>query len=117
MVDFALVAPCVFTMLLGIIEYGHYAWVRSALRYAIEEAGRYAMAHKTESSTELTSFVNARSPMVGGVLPTVLVTSTTVSGQKFVTIEGSIQFQLVIPFVPNDTLLISSRTRVPLAST
>ena len=54
-IEFAILAPVLFTILLGIIEMGRMFYVRQALEYATEEAARYYMLNPTTASSNVTS--------------------------------------------------------------
>lgn len=54
--EFALIAPIFFLLLLGIMELGRMFWMQVTLRQAVEQTARYAMAEYTrESFTQATS--------------------------------------------------------------
>jgi len=46
-VEFALVAPLLFLLLFGIIEFGRAWWTKNSLQYAVERATRYAVVCAT----------------------------------------------------------------------
>jgi len=69
--EFAILAPVLFAILLGIIEMGRMFYVRQALEYATEEAARYYMLNPTTDSENVrTALKNA---MAGGMGPSVTV--------------------------------------------
>ena len=45
-VEFAIIAPVLLMLLLGIIEAGHSLWTQNALNYAVEQAARCASIDK-----------------------------------------------------------------------
>ena len=51
MVEFALVAPIFFLMLLGVMEMGRLLWFNHELTNGTREAARYAMVHGSRAST------------------------------------------------------------------
>ncbi len=63
--EFALLAPVLFTLLLGIVEMGRMFYLRQALEYATEEAARYYMLNPTAASTAVTTFLQGK--MAGGL--------------------------------------------------
>jgi Flp pilus assembly protein TadG len=68
-VEFAILAPVLFTILLGIIEMGRMFYVRQALEYATEQAARYYMLNP--AATDVTT--QLRNAMAGGMGPSVAV--------------------------------------------
>jgi Flp pilus assembly protein TadG len=63
--EFAILGPVLFSVLLGIIEMGRMFYVRQALEYATEEAARYYMLHPTTASTNVTTYL--QTTMAGGM--------------------------------------------------
>lgn len=72
--EFAILAPLLFTLLLGIFEMGRMFYVRQALEYATEEAARYYMLNPTTASSNVTTTL--RNAMAGGMGPDVSVAYT-----------------------------------------
>jgi len=54
-VEFALVAPMLILLLLGVLEFGRLMWVNSNLQFAAEQATRYAIAHTSASPDDITA--------------------------------------------------------------
>jgi Flp pilus assembly protein TadG len=63
--EFALLAPLMFSMLLGLVEIGRMFYVRQALEYATEEAARYYMLNPTAASSAVTTYLQGK--MAGGM--------------------------------------------------
>src|SRR5206468_11546086 len=59
-VEFALLLPVVAAFMLGILELGRMFYHRSTLEHAVEETGRYAMAHAEAGQSELTRVLQER---------------------------------------------------------
>ena len=51
LVEFALVAPVFFLMLLGVMEMGRILWLNHELANGTREAARYAMVHGSKADT------------------------------------------------------------------
>jgi len=69
--EFAILAPVLFTILFGFIEMGRMFYVRQSLEYATEEAARYYMLNPTTDSSNVTTAL--RNAMAGGMGPSVSV--------------------------------------------
>jgi|SRR3954454_6767291 Flp pilus assembly protein TadG len=70
--EFAILAPVLFTILFGFIEMGRMFYIRQSLEYATEEAARFYMLNPTtDTDTVKTTLRNA---MAGGMGPSVTVT-------------------------------------------
>ena len=72
--EFAILAPVLFTILFGIVEMGRMFYVRQALEYATEEAARYYMLNPTTASANVTTAL--RNAMAGGMGSSVSVAYT-----------------------------------------
>jgi Flp pilus assembly protein TadG len=113
--EFALAFPVVVLALIGGIEFGRLFWQRSTLEHAIEETGRYAMAHTTATQTQLTSVLQAS---VANAMPasTITITYSTAAtgGINYLTITATHTFTFVTGLVPYGPITLQSRARVPL---
>jgi Flp pilus assembly protein TadG len=63
--EFALVAPVLFAILLGLVEVGRMLYVRQALEYATVEAARYYMLNPTTANSTVTTYLQGQ--MAGGM--------------------------------------------------
>ena len=63
--EFAILAPLLFTILLGLFEMGRMFYVRQALEYATEQAARYYMLNPTTASGTVTTYLQGQ--MAGGM--------------------------------------------------
>lgn len=117
-VEYALVAPPLFLMLFGLLEFGIYAWNRHSIEFATEETARSVMT-KTEVTNE--SIVADLKSLMTGIdtaALTATVTQDTIGTTKFVNISLSYtySFNIVGGFVGLDPIIIESKSRVPLRS-
>ena len=64
-IEFAIVGPLLFTLLLGIVEMGRMFYVRESLEYAIEQAARYYMVNPSATQDAVTTVL--RNAMAGGM--------------------------------------------------
>ena len=71
LVEFAILAPVLFTVILGTVDVGRMFYVRQGLEYATEEAARYYMLNPSTVSSNVTT--ELRSKMPGGMGPSVNV--------------------------------------------
>lgn len=72
--EFAILAPVLFTLLIGIVEMGRMFYIRQALEYATETAARYYMLNPTTASSNVTTTL--QSTMAGGMGSSVSVSYT-----------------------------------------
>jgi len=61
-VEFALLAPLLLTLLLGGLDFGRLFYARQGLEYATEEAGRYYMLNPSTAQSDITSYLQPRMP-------------------------------------------------------
>lgn len=114
-VEIALAAPIIFTLLFGIIEFGRAYWTRTALQFAAEESGRYAMAHRTASTTAIKNYFTSNLSGVDKNTVTVQVTSQTVDGVPYTTIVGQVAF-VPLSFLNVGQFTLEGRSRVPVVN-
>jgi len=85
--EFAILAPVLFAVVLGGIDFGYMFYVRGGLEYATEEAARYYMLNPaTVTSTQVTTYLRGKMP--GGMGPNVSVSysdATSCNGNGNVT--------------------------------
>lgn len=65
LVEFTVLAPVLFAVILGTVDVGRMFYVRQGLEYATEEAARYYMLSPSTASTNVTTLL--RSKMPGGM--------------------------------------------------
>lgn len=70
-IEFAILGPVFFAILLGIVEMGRMFYVRQSLEYATEEAARYYMLNSTAATSAVTTTL--RNAMAGGMGPSISV--------------------------------------------
>jgi Flp pilus assembly protein TadG len=64
-IEFAILAPVLFAILLGLVEMGRMFYVRQTLEYATEQAARYYMLNATSASSTVTTYLQGQ--MAGGM--------------------------------------------------
>ena len=64
-VEFAVLAPFLFTLILGGIDVGRMFYVRQSLEYATEQAARYYMMNSTSATSTVTTYLQGQ--MAGGM--------------------------------------------------
>ncbi len=82
-IEFAIAAPILITLLLGIYDMGHWAYLTAVLRGAVNEAGR-ADALETADTAKADAYVTS---IVKGVAPGATVVSKRVSYYDFADIK------------------------------
>jgi Flp pilus assembly protein TadG len=64
-IEFGILAPVLFSMLLGGLEFGRMFYVRQGLEGQVEAAARYYMLNPTSASSAVTGYMRTQ-PMLGG---------------------------------------------------
>lgn len=64
-IEFAILAPLLFTLLLGAVDMGRMFYVRQGLEYATEQAARYYMLNSSSTTATITTYLQGL--MVGGM--------------------------------------------------
>jgi Flp pilus assembly protein TadG len=115
-VEFALVAPSLFLLMLGLTEFGIYAWNRHSLEFATEETARVVMTKTAVSDGQVAADLKK---LVSGINPDdieTIVTQETVGTTTFVTLSVTYtyKFFLIGGWVGLEPMVFQSKTRVPL---
>lgn len=115
-VEFALIAPSLFLAILGLLEFGVYAWNRHSLEFAAEETARIVMSKTAVTETEVATEIKSR---VAGISSDELATSVkqeTVGTTTFVTLSVAYTYKyfLLGALVGLEPVVFTSQTRVPL---
>ena len=107
-VEFALIAPILFLVLFGIVEFGRLMWTQAALHFAVEEAARCASIDTSTcgSSSSIASY--AASKVTALHIPASQFTSTTPSCGNLVSVSYPYQFVLSTLFPYAITLSANS---------
>lgn len=92
-IEFALVAPALFTLLYGSIEFGRLMWTQSALNFAVEEAARCASVTPTTCGTSSQIATYAAGTISANYIPATAFEGATASCGHQVTAS------FVYPFV------------------
>lgn len=109
-VEFAMVLPVFLGLLLGTVEMGRVLWVRSTLQFAAEEATRYAIAHSSAGTAEISAQARAK---LGG-LQNAAVQINVASSSAVVTVQISHNFQLATAgLLPFSTVQLSATSQFP----
>lgn len=58
--EFALIGPVLFTLMLGAVDVGRMFYVRQNLEYATEEAARYYMLNPSSATSAVTSYLQGK---------------------------------------------------------
>lgn len=113
-VEFGILAPVLFAMLLGVEEVGRALWIRSALQFAVEETARYALANTSASDSTLQSYAAAKATDVSGVSSAnFTISSPTSGGYTYKLIVGTYAFEPLAATVPLPAVTITVQSRVP----
>lgn len=103
-IEFGFVAPVLFSMLLGGLEFGRMFYVRQGLEGVVETAARYYVSNPTKTSSDITSYMQSQ-PMMGGSIGLVsfaYTDTTSCNGNSKVTctlITGTYAFTFVAAYL------------------
>jgi Flp pilus assembly protein TadG len=114
-IEFAILAPVLFTVMLGIVEMGRMFYVRQALEYATEQAARYYMLNPTIASGSVTTYLQGQ--MAGGMGTGVTVgyvDTTSCNGNASVTctmVTATYTFSFVAAFLGFSNLVMHAKAQ------
>jgi Flp pilus assembly protein TadG len=115
-VEFALVAPTLFIVLMGLFEFGLFAWNRHSLEHATEETARVVMMKTAISDTQVAAEIKARASSIPADEISASVTQETVGTTTFVTMSVAYTYNyfLLGAVIGLEPIVIVSKSRVPL---
>jgi len=114
-VEFALLLPVVAAFMLGIVELGRMFYHRSTLEHAVEETGRYAMAHAEAGQSELTRVLQERAAVaLRADAIAVSFERAAIGGIRYLTITATFNFAFITRVIPYGPITLQSRARIPL---
>ena len=101
LLEFALVAPLFFLLLLAVFDVGRGAYASIVLANATREGSRYAATHQAQANWQATTAETVRSLSAGLVVQQIVVQTSTqsVGGITYVTVQTSYPFQAIVPGV------------------
>ena len=113
-VEFAMIAPVMFTLLIGVFETSRFFYVRSSLQKAVDDAGRYAMRSTSASDSAITEV--AKRDLIEPVIAAAefKIERTSASGTDFLTVTVDYTFTPLAAIVPLGTIPVNLQSRVPL---
>ena len=114
-IEFAILAPVLFTLLLGILEMGRMFYVRQALEYATETAARYYMLNPTTASSNVTATLqNAMAGGMGSGVSVSYTDTTNCNGNASVTctlITATYMYTPAEGFLPLSTQSLTAKAQ------
>lgn len=115
-VEFALVAPSLFLVVMGLFEFGMFAWNRHSLEHATEETARVVMTRTAVSETQVAAEIKTRASSIPADEITATVTQETVGTTTFVTMSVAYTYKyfLLGALIGLEPMTVTSKTRVPL---
>jgi len=111
-IEFAIVFPILMGMLFGTAAFGQAFWLRNTLQMAVDDAGRYAMASSSATTTQIRSRVLARTGTVDPDAVAVTVTTDVDGGVTFVTIRARTPVS-ALELIGLPAINVEGQTRVP----
>jgi len=116
-VDFAIVCPAFFMLLLGIFESGRVMHANNTLAHAVHEAGRYAIVYGAESdepasASDIKALVKDKAMGLDPgkiVVPDPTFPPDNEPGST-VTIEASYPFNFMLPFTASVAVTLNAAT-------
>ncbi|NIR45887.1 MAG: hypothetical protein GWM93_17070 [Gemmatimonadetes bacterium] len=113
-VEFGLIAPILFLVVLGIIDFGRLLWLSNTVEHAAVEGARYAAVHgagkpTVASADQIIDYVRARAD---GIRPSDLTIAVTWDPDNTdgstVTIQASYDFDFfMVGFLPLDPMQLN----------
>ncbi len=106
-IEFALLAPVLFSLILGAIEFGRFLWTVEALNYSVEEAARCGLINpdgNCATTTAVQTFAANASPQLKFPTSTFTVTPAATCGYQ---VSASYSYKFFVsglfPYTPTIT--------------
>jgi Flp pilus assembly protein TadG len=119
-IEFALIAPLLFTIVLGTFDVGRMFYVSQSLQHATQQAGRWYTLNNTAATSAVTTYLQGQ--MVGGMGPNVNVAynaSTSCNSNSSVTcttITATYSFTFIASYLGLGTKLLRATSQAVLIS-
>lgn len=118
-VEFALVAPTLFLVVMGLCEFGIFAWNRHSLEYATEETARVVMTKTAVTDGAVAAELKSRVTGIKSEELEATVSQEIVGTTTFVTLSVAYTYKyfLLGSVIGLEPMVFKSKTRVPLRTT
>jgi len=114
-IEFALLAPALFTMVLGAVDVGRMFYVRQGLEYATEQAAHYYALNPNGVQSDVTTYLQGQ--MAGGMGSSVSVGYTDTSNCNTktnitcTTITATYSFSFIVGYLGLGTKTLTARAQ------
>lgn len=114
-IEFALIAPVLMIFLMGLFETGRLYFVRGSMRYAVNEAGRYAMVNTTATNAVIEQRVRDNLIGISPESATPTVTDQIIGGKTYKRIVLTHSFSTIVgSMVSWPTISLNIESAVPI---
>jgi Flp pilus assembly protein TadG len=114
-VEFAIIAPAFFLLLVGVFEVGWAGHKLSSLRFALQESGRVLLVTPTMSATDFDALVKSKlSDIADPNVTTSLVVDAPSGGVKLAHATATYNFTISVPMLPERSFSYQTAITVPL---
>jgi Flp pilus assembly protein TadG len=112
-VEFALLAPVLFFILIGVFELGRALWTLHSINHAVQETARFAMLNKDVGEEDLQAYALERLPGLDPSRATLTLIEEVEDDGSFLVLRGEYAFQPGAGMIPIGPMTLTGRTRVP----
>ena len=113
-VEFALIAPVLFGLVIGVIELGRAAYTQGVVSFAAEEATRYAMVNYDVDEDDVRQLAQDCLLAVDPArINTIVVTGPVdpADNTRAISVEVSYNFEFLLPYMPEGIIQLVGRSR------
>ncbi len=110
-VEFALIAPILFSMTFGIVEFGRAAFTQGVLLYAAEEATRYAIVNYDATTDQVKAVAESKFLLIDPAKITSFSVTAPIDPDdqtRLITVSLAYQFDFLLP-ISSITLTSNSK--------
>jgi Flp pilus assembly protein TadG len=113
-VEFALIAPVVIMLIMGILELGRFFYTRATMQFVCEEAGRWAMMNTSAAESAIKSQAETTASTLGPASKATYTAVIEAGTPNFANIQATYTFDFMIPMINFSDITITAKSRVPL---
>lgn len=113
-VEFALVAPIAILLCLSVLEVSRAIYTRNELSYAIDLGARSVLLDPEIQDQDVRDII--RLGLTASIRSQTSITTQVISnpGNSHRFVEASVPFTFIVPLVPQGSLVLAVRRRIPL---
>ena len=114
-IEAAILLPAIFMLMMGIISFGKYYWIKTSMQNSVMAGGRYAMLHTNASDSEIISIAAGNIPGIDPNTINYQISTSSLGGINYKSVMASHNYSTVGGILGNSgKFTIQRRITVPI---